>query len=200
MGTILLTSQRRRRTWRGMGAAVTGLMVLLAGTGPVGATVVERGHYSDTFAFSYDDCGPSVDVEGEFGGVYRIREGKHGNETAFYLMDNFSFQEVHTNADTGEWFMIRGDAVFNETRATRVEGSVFEFTSVQAGQPFVVEDSAGNVVIRDRGAIWRTILFDTEGDDVPGGIFIELVSVEARGPHPGFFISHCDIVNDLIGS
>lgn len=166
---------------------------------PVGATVVERGHYADTFAFSYDDCGPSVDVEGEFSGVFRIRQGKNQNETAFFLMDNFSYQEVHTNVDTGEWFLVRGDGVFNETKATRIEGNIFEFVSVEAGQPFVVEDSDGNVIIRDRGAIRRRILFDTEGDDVPGGIDIEFLSAEVHGPHPGFFTDFCDIVNDLIG-
>ena len=166
---------------------------------PVGATVVERGHYADTFAFSYDDCGPSVDVEGEFSGVYRIRQGKNQNETAFFLMDNFSYREVHTNVDTGEWFLIRGDGLFNETKATRIEGNIFEFVSVEAGQPFVVENSDGDVIIRDRGAIRRRILFDTEGDDVPGGIFIEFLSAEVHGPHPGFFIDFCDIVNDLIG-
>src|ERR687891_27785 len=122
---------------------------------PVGATVVERGHYADTFAFSYDDC--------------------------------------------GEWFLVRGDGVFNETKATRIEGNIFEFVSVEAGQPFVVEDSDGNVIIRDRGVIRRRILFDTEGDDVPGGIDIEFLSAEVHGPHPGFFTDFCDIVNDLIG-
>lgn len=166
---------------------------------PASATVVERGHYSGTDSFSYDDCGFPVDVEVEFSGVFRIREGKHQNETAFFLQDNFSYREVHTNVDTGEWLVIRGDGVFNETKATRVEGNVFEFTAVEAGQPFVVEDSAGNVVIRDRGAIQRTILFDTGGDDVPGGTFIEDVSVEVRGPHPGFFVDFCEIVGSLIG-
>jgi hypothetical protein len=166
---------------------------------PAGATVVERGHYAGTFAFSYDDCGPSVEVEGEFSGVYRIRQGKNRNETAFFLMDNFSYREVHTNIDTGEWFLVRGDGLFNETKATRIEGNIFEFVSVEAGQPFVVEDSDGHVVIRDRGAIQRRIVFDTEGDDMPGGIFIEFLSAEVHGPHPGFFIDFCDIVNDLIG-
>jgi hypothetical protein len=178
-------------------AAVAAMTVL--SLEPVGATVVERGHYADTFAFSYDDCGPSVDVEGEFSGVYRIREGKHQSATAFFLMDNFSYREVHTNVDTGESFLLRGNGVFNETKATSTEGNIFEFVSVEAGQPFVVEDSDGDVVIRDRGAIRRRILFDTEGDDVPGGIFIQFVSAEVHGPHPGFFIDFCDIVNDLIG-
>ena len=34
-------------------------------------------------------------------------------------------------------------------------------------------DSDGRLVARDRGSVQFHILFDTEGDDVPGGIFIE---------------------------
>lgn len=174
--------------------------VLVFSSAPAGATVVERGHYSGTDSFFYDDCGFPVQGQVEFSGVFRIREGKHRNETAFFVQDNFSFSEVHTNVDTGEFFVVRGDGIFNETKATRIEGSVFMFTSVVAGQPFTVEDSAGNIVLRDRGSIRETILFDTEGDNVPGGIFIESVNVQVNGPHPGFFVDFCEIAGSLIGS
>jgi hypothetical protein len=193
------TVKQRRRFSTGIGVATVALFVL--GTVPAGATVVDRGQYQDTFSDSYSDCGFLVNVEGEFSGMYRMREGKHKNETAFFLLDNFSYREVHTNPETGEFFVIHGDGVFNETRAVRLSGNQFEFTSVEAGQPFVVEDSAGNVVVRDRGVIRRTIVFDTEGDDVPGGIFIEDVSVEVSGPHPGFSddFDFCAMVQELIG-
>ncbi|MDQ3987295.1 MAG: hypothetical protein M3280_12465 [Actinomycetota bacterium] len=167
---------------------------------PAGATVREKGRYSGVISFSYDDCGFPVEVSGEFSGHFRFREGKNRNKSAFFLMDNFSYSETHTNTDTGEWFLVRGNGVFNETKATRVEGTIFKFRSVEAGQPFVVEDSSGNVVLRDRGAIRRTILFDTEGDDEPGGTFLEFLDVDVSGPHPGFFADFCDIARDLIGS
>jgi len=174
--------------------------VLLFGSAPAGATVFEKGHYSGTDSFSYDDCGFPVQVEVEFSGVFVIREGKHKNETAFFAHDNYSYRETHTNLDTGEFFVIYGNGNFIETKATRVEGSVFEFTGVNAGQVFTVEDSAGNVVLRDRGSIRETILFDTGGDEVPGGTFIESIDVQVNGPHPGFDVDFCEIATDLIGS
>ena len=87
--------------------------------------------------------------------------------------DVFHYREVWTNPDTGQWFVIRGHGLFREIRATQVEGTVYEFVAVEAGQPFVIEDAEGNVIVRDRGVIRHTILFDTLGDGQPGGEFIE---------------------------
>ena len=50
---------------------------------------------------------------------------------------------------------------------------------------FTVTDDAGNVIVRDRGSIRETILFDTLGDDSPDGEAIESVSIRASGQHPG---------------
>lgn len=175
-------------------------MALALVSGSAQATVVERGRYADSFAFAYDDCGFPVEVTGEFSGRYLIREGKHKQASAFFIHDKFRYREVHTNTDTGEWFLLRGNALFHEVKATRVAGSVFQFEAIEAGQPFVVEDSAGNVVLRDRGVIRHRILFDTHGDDQPGGTFLEYLGAEVRGPHPGFFADFCDIASDLIGS
>jgi len=180
-----------------------GLLASTAFTGvtalPAAGTVVDSGRYADAYGFGYVDCGFPVDVTGAITGTYRIREGKGDDASAFFLRDRFSYSEVHTNADTGEWFVLRGHGVFNEVGATRVEGSIFEFTSIAAGQPFVVEDSAGDIVLRDRGALRRRILFDTGGDDEPGGTEIELVGFDVAGPHPGLFIDFCGLVGDLIG-
>ncbi len=170
---------------------------------PAGATIFERGKYKDTYAHSYDDCGFAVQVEGTAWGQYRLRQGKGKTATAFFLRDRFNYREVHTNVETGAWFVIRGRGVFNEVKARRVEGNIFRFTSIEAGQPFVVENSAGEVVLRDRGVIRRTILFDTEGDNVPGGKELEFLGAEVRGPHPGFDMSDedfCAMVTRLIGS
>jgi hypothetical protein len=174
--------------------------VMIFGGAPAGATVVERGHYSDSYSFSYDDCGFDVLVEGTASGHFRIRTGKGKTATAFFLNDNFSYTETHTNADTGAFLTIKGNGVFNEIRATRVEGNVFEFEAVEAGQPFAIYDSAGNLVLRDRGSIHHHALFDTGGDDVPGGEFIEDLGADVHGPHPGFDTDFCEIIAPLIGS
>jgi dienelactone hydrolase len=181
---------------------VVGLTALVVGVAPTpaGAEVVEQGQYSGTDSSSYGDCGYPVDVRVEFSGHYRIRAGKKSEQSAFFLLDNYSYREVHTRRDTGEWFVVRANGVINEVGATRVEGSIFEFETLQAGQPFVVEDSSGNVVLRDRGAIQFRELIDTGGDDVPGGKSIEFLGADVHGPHPGFFTDFCKIAGDLVGT
>lgn len=184
---------------KGSRLAVLGVAACVAvGAAPAGATVYEKGHYSDTFSFSYDNCGFEVEVAEEFSGVFRIREGKGKDDGAFFAHDNYAYRQVHTNPDTGEFFVVTGDANFNETRATRVAGNVFEFDSVDAGQPFTVTDSDGNVILRDRGVVRETIQFDTKGDDVPGGTFVKEVSFASGGPHPGLDFG-CEQIAALIG-
>jgi len=106
---------------------------------------------------------------------------------------------VHTNPANGKWFVIRADGLIQETKAVHIGGTIFTFASIVAGQPFTIEDSSGNVVLRERGVIKRTVLFDTEGDDVPGGIELAELDFSFAGPHPGFFADFCAIVNYLLG-
>ena len=68
--------------------------------------------------------------------------------------------------------------------ATLVEDNVYEYTTIQAGQPFVVEDSTGRVVARDRGVLRFRVLFDT-GGDATQETFVDFLGVDVGGPHPG---------------
>ena len=188
---------RRLRTWSLVAFASTALVF---GTSVAWATVVEKGFYSFEFTDGYDDCGFEVAVEGSASGHFRVRAGKGKAETFFFASDNYSYSETHTNVETGEFFTLSGNAIFNEIRANRVSGSVFEVTAVEAGQPFVIRDSDGNVVLRDRGSIHHHALFETEGDDVPGGILITELEADVHGPHPGFVTDFCEIITPLIGS
>jgi len=189
-----------RRHTRTLGAfAAAAAAVITLGAPPAGATVVESGRYtSEPYSFSHDDCGFPVDVEGTSSGHFRTRAGKGKADTAFFALDNYSFTETQTNPETGEFLTIEANAVFNEIRAKRVEGTIFEFWAVEAGQ-FRMYDSDGRLVARDRGSVLFHILFDTEGDDVPGGIFIEEFPPTVRGPHPGFD-DFCGLITPLIGS
>jgi hypothetical protein len=173
--------------------------VAMLGGPAASATVVDSGHYTDTYAFSYDDCGFPVDVEGTSSGHFRIRAGKGKTATAFFVNDNFSYTETHTNADTGEFVTVKGNAVFNEVKATRVSGTVFEFEAVEAGRPFTLYDSTGTLILRDRGAIRHHALFDTLGDDIVGGNLVEELEPEVHGPHPGFE-DFCGVMSAQIGS
>ena len=187
----------RTRRFAAVAAAAAAMTVL--GGAPSNATVVDRGSYSsEPYSFTHDDCGFEVEVEGTSSGVFRLRSGKRDTATAFYGLDNYSFVETQTNPETGAFVTITANAVFNEIRAERVKGTIFEFEAVEAGQ-FRMYDSDGRLVARDRGSVHFHILFDTEGDDVPGGIFLEELGVDVHGPHPGFD-DFCGLITPLIGS
>jgi hypothetical protein len=189
--------RRLARGWKwGTLAAVA--MALVAAF-PAGATIYERGTFHDEWSFPTEDCGIVLQVVGSADGKFRVRTGKNKTQSAFFQHVNVSFSETYTSPTTGEWFLVRGHSVFNEVKAERVRGTIFKFTAVEAGQPFVLENSDGEIVMRDRGVIRYTILFDTLGDETPGGDFIEEVDVRVRGPHPGFFADFCEVATELVG-
>jgi len=162
------------------------------------ATVRERLQYDDEWSFQ-EDCGFPVEVTGSGSGLFILREGKNRDEGVFPFMDRFSYRETWTNEQTGDWFVIRGQLLVNEVKATHLEGTLFEFRLVEAGQPFVVEDSDGNVVERNRGSVYVTYLFDNGGDDEPGGVHLGDIEVRVAGPHPGLEKHPCDYAVELTG-
>lgn len=180
--------------------AAAGASLVLVGAAPAAATVVERGSYSDRpYSFETAECGFDVLVQGVESGQYRIRAGKGDLDTAFFLRENRSFTETWTNEETGAFLTISGHSVFNEVKATHVSGNLFVFESVEAGQPAVIRDSTGKIVARDRGVFRHSVLFDTLGDDQPGGEVKEEYPSEVHGPHP-VDADFCGIVTRLIGS
>jgi len=184
---------RSRSHRRRLAAGVAGAILVLTAAAPAFATIAYRDHYSFDYESSYDCDGRTIDVTGHAEGVSHIRVGKGDLTSAFFAHDNYSFTETHANPD-GDFLVITANALFQETRATHVEGTIFTFSAVVAGQPFTVYDEAGNVVVRDRGAIRETILFDTLGDDTPGGEFIDSLSFDVAGPHDGLGFDTCSIL------
>ena len=193
-------ARRRMQRFTLVGGIGLTVVAMLAFGGTAAAKVIGQEHYSGTDSFSFDDCGFWLDVESEFSGSALLRVDKGGQ--AFLARDTFSYRDVYTNRDTGEWFVIRGHATFHEVEGTLVEGTIYEFQSIEAGQPFVLEDAAGNVVARDRGMIRRTVLFDTLGDGEPGGVLLEEAVDSVHGPHPGFAddFPFCEIAAELTGA
>jgi len=161
--------------------AVCGSMLCAA---PAGATVIERFQFDDEYTDTFQDCGLTLQVVGTASGNIVTREGRE--EGSFFGHLNYTYEDVVTNVATGKSVLVSGRATFQETKATHVEGTIFEFTSVEAGQPFTVRDMDGNLILRDRGAVRATILFDTLGDAEPGGELIDVLSEHVAGPHPGF--------------
>jgi hypothetical protein len=169
------------------------VIALLAIAAPASAATILRERYAEDFSFSYECDSVEITVEGHVDGIVHYRVGKGQFESAFFAHDNFSFSEVHTNP-AGEILVISGNGLFQETRAVALGDNRFAFSSRLAGQPLIVRDADGNLVARDRGVIRQTIVFDTLGDDTPGGIFIEEVSFEVAGPHDGLGFDTCDIL------
>lgn len=185
--------QRGRRTWGRLSLLVAlGAGATVVGAGAAEATIFERFEYADTFEAEFPICGIDVHYVDEFSGKGHVRQGKGHQAGAFFLQDNYSAVETFTNPVNGKFFTVSHDGIFKEIKATPVGDDLFEFVDHEAGQPFVVRDMDGNVLLRDRGLISATYLFDTGGDEMPGGEFIELLDIRVSGPHPGFFLEDGD--------
>ena len=165
---------------------------------PAQGTVRDKSRVQESYSYPVD-CGFPIEVTGSSDLMLILREGKNKDAGAFPVMNNFMFSERWTNADTGEWFTIRGHFTFIEEKASRVDGSIFEFRAHDAGQPYVVEDSGGNVVERNSGSVHVGYLFDTGGDNEPGGTYGADTYFRVAGPHPSLEIDSCQYAVELIG-
>jgi hypothetical protein len=170
------------------------LGLLLAAVGTVLAvapaaqgTIFDRFRFVDEpYSFEETICGIDVQIEGTVTGFGQDRTGKGKQASAFLSHINFSYSETWTAVDTGKFVTVTGNANSNDVKAVPLGGTVFRFTSIEAGQPFRLYDSEGHLVLRDRGVIRFTFDFDTLGDQTPGGVFIQDLEPSVRGPHPGF--------------
>ena len=168
------SSHRRRAI---VGAAI-GLAMIALSASPADATMYEKvQHYGGVLDGTSEECGLDIRYHEDYEGTFAIRGGKGSDAGAFFVHDNFGFVGTWTNAtegsdSEGKFFTYSGNYSVHDLRATHVEGTIFEVVSHEVGQRFAVRDMDGNVVFRDRGAPTYTYLFDTEGDDVPGGTFV----------------------------
>lgn len=186
-----------RAQWIAMGSVAV-LLSVVPGSADA-AKPYEHEHYSFDETESFVECGIAIDAHFVGGGNFLVREVEGSDGQAYLAHDNYWFEVTWTNADTGAWLLIRGGGVFKEMTATHVEGDIWEFTAMDAGQQFVIEDSDGNVVLRDRGRITFRALFDTLGDGEPGGELLEEEITGIHGPHPGLDADLCELAVDLIG-
>jgi hypothetical protein len=191
----------RRRSWsvRALVLVVGPLLGLLVAL-PANAAPIVNGPYAGTDSFTECD---RFQVESTFSGRAMIKDATPATDGQFfYAQDNYQYRDVITNPATGEFVIVRGNGIIKEIQPRQMEGSVFTFLTHEAGQPFVVEDMSGRVVLRDRGMITLSYVFDTLGDSAPGGVFLEdPVVVRVSGPHPGFeeAFDFCALLTSLIG-
>ena len=82
-----------------------------------------------------------------------------------------------------------------------MEGTVYDFVAHESGQPFVIRDMDGNVILRDRGNLVHMFTVDTQGDsDLENDVFIEgSFSFVDHGAHPGFTFDFCAMLTEQIG-
>jgi len=191
-------AHKSRARW--LATALTTIAVL-CGALPATATVIERNTYSgtDTFVVDPGDWCPGIafDVKQEFRGRVHLRVDRTGQ--AFLVHDKFWENLVITNHATGKWFTSSTNQLFHDIKATLVDGNVYKFVDIVSGQKFVLSDSTGKVVARNRGVIRETYLWDTFGDFAPGGGFLGFISVVFHGPHPTFTdeVAFCEIATRL---
>ena len=185
-------------------AAVLGVAALMGcAATSASATVIDGGAFADSETGVADEiCGIALVRDSTFSGSFRIRVDKASDGQAFLQRLNFRFVDTFTNPLNGRSMTFEGRSITNEVTAKQVDGDVYEFTTVEAGQPFTVRDGDGNVVLRDRGVLRHHVLFDTLGDGAPGGILLDDEIVAVGGPHPGFDQPEeefCAMIDGLIG-
>jgi hypothetical protein len=192
----------RTRTRIGAAAAVALAAAATGWTSPATAEVIERERFDVSYSEEIELCGLTLQLDGRTRGSFSLRAGGGDDDTFFFEHTVERVADTITNPATGRFFTTTGRRVLQDVQATRVEGSIFRVTLVEAGQPLLLRDMSGDVVLRDRGVIRRTFLFDTGGDDVPGGDFVANLAVRVAGPHPDFFLedeARCAMVHELLG-
>jgi hypothetical protein len=190
----------RRKIAAGLALLLALGALVVVGAAPARATIYERGEFS--FEESEDDvCGMAVRRDSVGSGKFRTRTGKGDLDQAFFGQANVEFTDTFTNVDTGARFTIEGHFVNKDVKATPVGGNVFEF-KIRESAMVAVRDMDGDVVMRERGAIWWDVVFDTLGDSQPGGVPVTETVTRVSGPHPLFELddaAFCSMVDDLIG-
>ena len=171
-------------------------LLALVVVAPVSAAPIEREHYSDTDSFDFDDCGFVIHDEVTFEGVFMLKAPKSPGAPPRYF-DNYEVHEVLTA--NGRTLYIDHNGLYKDLHITLVEGTIYQFVAMEAGQPFVVRDEQGRVLIRDRGVLFTTFQVDTKGDtDLDNDEFIEgsFSLLADHGRHPGFYLDFCDLASD----
>lgn len=193
---------RGSRRFAKLGAVISIGLIAVSAV-PAHATMYQKvAPYSGTDVNDFSLCGLDVHEVFNFSGKFSIRTGTGDLAGAFFGHDNYSSVDTFTNIANDKFFTITANGLNQDVQATHVEGSIFEFVTHNVGQPYTVRNMSGDVVLRDRGSLTETYLFDTGGDNVPGGTFLEDVSLRVSGPHPGFFLdeaAQCAGVIAMIG-
>lgn len=163
------------------------------------AKLDDSGRFPASFVDTVDDCGFEGIVH-TFDGVlvYKLRTIVDNGDRQWLFQGNSHVTETFTNPVNGRWFTLKSNVNHRETDGHHVSGTIWEFSTMGSGASFTVIDANGRVVYRDSGTYRTTFLFDTVGDDQPGG---ELLSEELTDLNGRFAdIDWCDdVFGPLLG-
>lgn len=158
--------------------------------------IVDR--YSESGSEVVTDCGFPMQVDFTIEGRYVLRENKTGGPGL--EMDNYKGHETITA--NGRTATIDHQGMFKNSSITLVEGTTYQFTGMESGQPFVVRAEDGTVLLRDRGLLRTTLQLETFGifDREAGAdrwVFIEdsFEVLADHGRHDGFYDS-CTVLEE----
>jgi hypothetical protein len=174
---------------------VIGLLAV-AMAAPVQAAPLVREHYSASDSFDDDGCGFVIHVEATFEGVFMLKAPRSAGGPPYYF-DNYEVHETLTA--NGRTLTIDHQGIYKDLRITLVEGTIYQFIAIEAGQPFVIRDEQGNRLIFDRGLLKTTFQVDTLGDtDLDNDVFIDgsWELLKDAGRHPGFYFDFCAFMQD----
>jgi hypothetical protein len=75
--------------------------------------------------------------------------GKGDLASAFFEINNYEAMSTLTNEANGNFVQIEHNGVVHDTKGPLVSGSIYMFTTIEAGQPIRTRDMTGRVVSRD---------------------------------------------------
>jgi hypothetical protein len=164
-------------------------------------TVYDQGHYDDPYSYKATDCPIKFQVKGHSRGFFRDYNvaGSHGQ--AFLSHNWYRWHEVWTNPANGHKAYANGHGYFREISAAHVRGDLWSFLSVETGVPFRLRNAAGRTLVMEHGRIVRRVLFDTLGDQQPGGNVIHDRVLQVQGDFPLSTerVKFCSVVRRALG-
>ncbi len=186
----LIRRSSRGRRWLGLTAAIVITMTLTAGS--ASATIAERERvFKNPYEFVAWDCGYPMQVVGVDTHFIHVRADRRVDDN-FFFTNNYAWRETWTAAD-GRSFTISGNGIFKDVKARSLGGSLYGFEFHENGQPFVIKDSSGKVISRDRGNITGSYTFDFGTGE------FNFLGNQVHGPHPMFDVDLCKAVEPLTG-
>ena len=188
-GNLFQLSRSRARRWLGLLGA--SLIVLTLTASSATATIVERDRSIKTpYDFTAWDCGYAMQGTGVSTDLIHVR-ADNTNPDIFFFTDNYAVTETWTAPD-GRSFTLSHNGQFKNVQAHRIDGSLYQFEDHETGQPFVIADSRGKVVYRDRGNVVSNYTYDFDTGE------FNFLGNQLHGPHPMANLDLCLAVAPLV--